>query len=377
MPPVLILHLMNGFANASIGNIVKRLIKGMEDQEYGWAIGGLSYQGELHDDYRGMGAEVVDFSNGGRSSESSIQQVRRYLQDNPVQIIHTHTIRSLLTAWSAMIGMQSSNKHRLVHLSTKHTLTALSDRRWGAIYSLIDHSSLYLPDYLIAVSQQMEQRIRSQPGIRPKRVILIQNAIPYQEWYAPEKRTKFRRQMGIDPEVILIGFGGRFEPVKRLDLLIESFAEVHRLRPETRLVLAGEGSLRPKLESQTRQLDLTESVIWPGFVQDMPGFLSALDIYVQTSVNEGLSLSILEAMAARKPVVATAVGGNVEIITDHVDGLLIPPLSTTEITKALLTLIQSPKLGSQFASAATYKLQTKYSLELMVERYQHLYEGVI
>ncbi len=377
MPPVLILHLMNGFANASIGNIVKRLIKGLEDQEYRWAIGGLSREGELYEDYQQLGAEVLDFSSGDHSSRKSIQMVRRYLQDHPVQIIHTHTIRSLLTAWFAMTGMQKSKKRQITHLSTKHTLTAPSDRKWGTIYWLIDHSSLYLPDYLIAVSQQMKQRICSQPGIQPERVILIQNAIPYQEWYTPNKRTEFRRQMGIDPEVILIGFGGRFEPVKRLDLLIQGFTEVHQLRPETRLVLAGEGSLRAELESQARQLDLVDSVIWPGFVQDMPGFLSALDIYVQTSVNEGLSLSILEAMAARKPVIATKVGGNVEIITDHVDGLLIPPLNTIEITKALLMLIQSPELGSQFASAAAQKLQAKYGLEQMVEKYQHLYEGVV
>ena len=105
------------------------------------------------------------------------------------------------------------------------------------------------------------------------------------------------------------------------------------------LIIAGDGEERPQLEAYADQLGISNKITWTGFRQDIPRILAAIDIYIQTSLNEGLSLSILEAMAAGKPVIATEAGGNSEIINDRVNGLLITSGSVAEIVKAISDLM--------------------------------------
>ncbi len=373
MEKTTVLHLMNGFSNASIGQIVKRLVESLDRQNYQWYIGGLSNLGEMHADYRKLGAVVFDFSSSGAGTGKSIAQLRRFLQLYPVQIIHSHTIRTLLVAWMAMFNLPLAAGRQVTHVTTKHTLTAPRDRQWGAFYSPIDHLALYLPDFLVPVSHLMKTKILAQPWIDPDRVITIPNAIPCDEYFHPEKRQEFRERCKLVPETIVIGFGGRFEPVKRLDLLLKAFADLLPSFPNIRLALAGEGSLRTQLEQQATQLGIATAVTWLGFCQDIPGFLSALDIYVQSSINEGLPLSVLEAMAARKAVIATNVGGTSEVVRDGETGLLIPGGSVEAIASALQRLLIDPSLRENLAVNGQKYVWTYFDLPVMVLSYEQLY----
>jgi glycosyltransferase involved in cell wall biosynthesis len=162
-----------------------------------------------------------------------------------------------------------------------------------------------------------------------------------------------------------------------LDLLLAAFADVCQKQPHVRWLLAGEGTLRPELEKLTAQLDVSHAVRWVGFYHDIPRFLSAIDIFVQTSVNEGMSLSILEAMAARKPVIATRVGGNEEIISDNINGVLIPSLSSRAVSTALIELINQPQQLSFLAENALESIRNEYHINKMAESYSRVYNNMI
>jgi glycosyltransferase involved in cell wall biosynthesis len=360
---------MNGFKDASIGQIVKRLIASLGDKDYRWIIGGLCNLGEMHAAYSSLGAQVVDFSGDGAGS--SARRIRSFLADNPVQIIHTHTMRTILAAWQALGGAAPV---RTLHLATKHTLTRPMDRPWGAFYTLADRLTLYMPDRLVPVGFVMEKQILALPGIRPDRVCTVPNGISCQEWYTPGERTRFRQALQLDPHQPVIGFGGRLEQVKRLDLLLEAFAGLYPSHPQARLLLAGEGSLRAQLEKQARQAGIAPALTWTGFCQEMPAFLAALDIYVQPSLNEGMPLSVLEAMAAGKAIVATRVGGNAEVIEHGASGLLVPPGSAQAIQAALLELIEQPQKRQALAQTALRQVRERYDLGVMVDGYRRLYQ---
>jgi glycosyltransferase involved in cell wall biosynthesis len=370
-----ILHLMNGFKDASIGKIVERLVSSLGNERYGWHIGGLSEAGEMRSEYEQMGAQTVVFNQQDKFNKLPLEQIRRYLVENQVGIIHTHTIRTLLTAWLATRGCILHRRLPVIHITTKHTLTAPGDRKWGLFYASIDRLGLNLPDILVPVSQTMGDKILASPAIHRRPVVVISNAIPATEWYLPEKRQEFRKRFRIDDEAFVVGFGGRFEPVKRLDILIEAFSRLRLTHPNARLMMAGEGSLRQTLEDQASRLHISPSITWVGFCQEMPAFLSALDVYVQTSINEGLPLSILEAMAAGIPVVATGVGGVAEVITNDVDGIIIPPLSAEKLHSALLDLLNNPNKLHQLSEQARQTVQDRFSLDHMVKGYQNLYES--
>jgi glycosyltransferase involved in cell wall biosynthesis len=171
----------------------------------------------------------------------------------------------------------------------------------------------------------------------------------------------------------VVGFTGRIAQVKRLDLLIEAFASVHHQYPNTILVIAGEGDLTIPLQQLSVNLGIAGAIHWTGFCKDIPHLLAAVDIYIQPSVNEGLSLSIIEAMAAGVPVIATRVGAAEEIIQDGKGGLLIEAGSASAIRQALLCLLQEPKERILLANAARQIVSDRFSLHSMTDSYRDLY----
>jgi glycosyltransferase involved in cell wall biosynthesis len=164
--------------------------------------------------------------------------------------------------------------------------------------------------------------------------------------------------------------------MKRLDLLIQSFVHVLARYPQARLMIVGEGSLRPQLEALAAALGISHAVIWTGFRKDISRLLAAMDLYVQASSNEGLSLSILEAMAAGKAVVATKVGGAEEVITDGTTGILIAPGSTSVIASAVSDLLEHADKRSFLAQAARSHVLQQFNVQRMTDAYRRIYENL-
>jgi len=251
------------------------------------------------------------------------------------------------------------------------------DRRWGVIFTALDYVSLHLPDRLAVVSRDMAERVTALPGVQMRRVSMVRNAIPSEDFYHPQKRDAARLELGFDPEQLVFGFTGRIEPVKLLHLLLQAFADVHALHPETRLILVGDGSLRAELEQYAHQLGLANAAIWLGHRADIPSLLAAMDVYVQSSHNEGMSLSILEAMAAGKPVISTDVGGAREVLRSHESGLLVRSHSSGALFEAMLELITHPELRVRYGESAREQVLTEFSLQKMVDTYGRIYHSLI
>jgi glycosyltransferase involved in cell wall biosynthesis len=182
--------------------------------------------------------------------------------------------------------------------------------------------------------------------------------------------------LGLSTENIAVGFACRLEKVKRIDLLLYAHKQVLSKYPQTRLVIVGEGSKQRDWQLLSDQLGISNAVIWTGFRTDMPGILAALDIYVVPSVNEGLSLSVLEAMAAGKPVIATDVGGTSEVIIDNVSGILIPPGSYQALTNAITDLLNQPDKRVRLAQAGQNLVIEDFNVQRMINAYFELYKNV-
>ena len=147
-------------------------------------------------------------------------------------------------------------------------------------------------------------------------------------------------------------------------------------RPEARLVIAGEGSLKTEMQALAETLGISYAVRWLGFSRNMPGLLAAIDVYVQSSINEGLSLSILEAMAAEKAVVATSVGGTKEVIADGETGFLVPPGSSAALAAAVIATLDDPQRRAAVSRAAKAYVEAEFDFRRMVDRYEALYASV-
>jgi len=368
MTSISVLHLLNGFAPSSISWIVKQIVHHLRSDEFVWHVAGLSNVGIVQEDLRNLGVNVIDLFEGKMRSYPVWKNLRDQINFHGINIIHTHSPRAIYISFLAGISCRG-----FIHVDTKHLLASPFDRRFGYFFAAMDRMSLYFPNQLVAVSETIKKRIELLPGVTRNRVTMIRNAVDCDYYQKFDQRNSCRKEFGIDPKAHVIGFTGRIEKVKRLDVLVEAFKQVVKAFPLSKLIIVGEGTQKQKIMDLSERLGIADDVIWTGFRQDIPRLLAMMDIFVQPSVNEGLSLSLLEAMSARVPVIATNVGGTSEVVIDNQTGILVPTGSSLALSEAILSLLNDEKLRTNLIQAAEDKIRNEFNISHMVNAYRDLY----
>lgn len=186
--------------------------------------------------------------------------------------------------------------------------------------------------------------------------------------------AKVRQELGIVSATLVIGTIARLVPQKALHSLLEGFAKFQLVASsDAMLVIVGRGPLEEELRSLAVTLGVSDSVRWAGFREDIPAVMSSFDVFVLTSIYEGFGLVLLEAMASSKPIIATAVSAIPEIVIDGRTGLLVPPLDSTKIADALISL-ESGRKRKEFGNAGFERAKLDFSLNRMVEETLDVYQ---
>jgi glycosyltransferase involved in cell wall biosynthesis len=210
-------------------------------------------------------------------------------------------------------------------------------------------------------------------GFPERQVQVIHNGIYMQAAPGPAARREARRRLGVEPEHVVIGSVGRLDPVKDFPTMVRAFHDVRRVLPQSRLVIIGDGPERPTLGAEIGRLGLTDSVVMTGHREDVASLLPALDIYANSSIFEGVSLTILEAMAAALPVVATRVGGTPEVVLEGETGRLVPARDARIMAKVLLNLASDADTAKRMGANARRRVERHFSIQQMVDRYAAVY----
>jgi glycosyltransferase involved in cell wall biosynthesis len=229
-----------------------------------------------------------------------------------------------------------------------------------------------LPSSIYAVSADLRRHMIAE-GLPSGRVQVIHNGIEPGPRPTFADRVAARRALGVADDVFLIGAAGRLDPVKDLPTLIEAFSVLSRTHPSLRLVLIGDGPERARLEQIANTLGVAEAVTFTGYRSDVRKLLPALDLYANSSMQEGVSLTILEAMAAAMPVVATRVGGTPEVVVDGETGMLTPARSPEGLTAAFETLLRAPERRRSMADAARDRVARHFTVDRMAAGYLDAY----
>lgn len=227
---------------------------------------------------------------------------------------------------------------------------------------------------MVAVSENLKEFIVERVGTSPDRVKVLYNGVDTLPQYDRTEVAKCRAELGLPESHQIVGVVGNLYPVKGHQCLIEGIPLVLEKCPNTSFVFAGRGQLEGELRAQARQLGVEERVCFLGLRQDIPRILAMLDVFVLPSLSEGLSMAILEAMIAEKPVVATTVGGNPELVLDGETGFLVPPRDSRMLAAKLVTLLIDRQLAAQFAERGKRRAEAKFGLRIMVSSYQSLYD---
>jgi len=214
------------------------------------------------------------------------------------------------------------------------------------------------------------------------RLVTICNGIDPQPFLSLDGRAARESslsRLGIGGDALVIGSSSRLAPDKDIESLILSLGHLSQLLPDapTVLLIAGQGPERWRLEALACSLGMADRVRFLGFQSDIPGFLSALDVFVIPSLREGLSISLLEAMAAAKPIVASSIPNNREVIEDGVTGLVVPTSNPLAIARAIARFATNPELARACAQAARQRVLDQYTLERTLDATWALYRNPV
>jgi glycosyltransferase involved in cell wall biosynthesis len=230
---------------------------------------------------------------------------------------------------------------------------------------------------IIAVSGEVRKTLLEWlPELAPK-IAVVPNAVDASQFQAGAATLQaLRQEIGLQPEQKVVLYAGRLVEVKGVDILLDAVAQLPPDLP-VKVLLAGEGPLQEALTHQAAALGIGERVQFLGLRRDMPALLNLADLVVLPSRWEGLPMILLEAMAARKAIIATAVGGVPGVIAQGETGWLIPPYNPAVLAEAMLTLLSSPQLRSVLGEGAYEVVSQHYSAQAAVQKLHNVYRSVL
>jgi glycosyltransferase involved in cell wall biosynthesis len=287
------------------------------------------------------------------------------------QIVH-----AFLPEFSTLFGSLGAQLARVpIFVAGRRSSAALyRQSRW---LTAAERVALRHADFMLSNSGAIAKEIVDLDGFPHERVATIPNGVDATR-FRPELTSALRPRCGWSERHFVIGMVANFRACKRHDDFLHAAALLHRQHPETRFVLVGNdlGKLEPS-RARIRELRLGQAVQIITGCSKPETIYPALDVYVCTSETEGLSNALLEAMACGKPLVATAVGGNPELIQPDVQGILIPPYRPDAAVAALQRLIINPELRHRLGAAGRLRVERHYSLAAMVRAHEQLYTRLI
>ena len=249
-------------------------------------------------------------------------------------------------------------------------------------YNLLRRMIRPLVSRYIPLSQDLEQWLRNQVGVADNKMVTICNGVDSELFHpAQQGREALPIKDFAGPDSIVIGTIGRMQTVKDQLTLVRAFvlllARLPEARQRLRLVLIGDGPLREQAQAMLQQANALDLCWLPGSRDDTPALLRGMDIFVLPSLAEGISNTILEAMASGLPVVATNVGGNPELVIEGQTGILVPAANPEAMADALQRYIEDFGLLHQHGSQGRQRIEREFNLAHMVQRYLSVYDDVI
>ena len=285
-------------------------------------------------------------------------------------VIHNHMYRAELVGTRAAIALGEIGLRRPYVVSTVHSSRVRSAEDREQLRRLTPDM-----DRLIAVSRSIVAKLGDEGRLDAgPPVDLIYNGVDLQRYDHQEPCCTLRDEYGMEPGSQIVGVVARLEPEKGHPTLLEAWPAVLRAAPDAYLLVIGEGSLREALERQARDLRIAHRVVFTGRRDDVPAVTAALDVAVLPSYREAQGLSILEALALARPIVASNVGGIPEMIEDGVTGLLVEPHDTDGLAQAISRLLVDHPYADMLARQGHDMVHDRFCIELMVEAVEAIYE---
>jgi len=359
-----ICHIISGDLWAGAEVMVFHLLKGLKKYNNLKLSAILLNEGILAEKLRGLEILVDIFDENKLSFFKLYKEIKKKINSDPPNIIHSHRYKENILSY-----LCSRNIRSVKLIATQHGLPEPYEGHKKLKNILTKgFNQFILKKYFykfVVVSKDIEETLISQYGFLRKKIKVVHNGIEIPENSNLKNENQF-----------VIGSAGRLFSVKDYPLMVNIAWEVLKHANHIQFKLAGEGPEYLKIKNLIEEYGLNGNFILEGFMEDLTPFYHKLDIYLNTSLHEGIPISVLEAMSHGIPVIAPKVGGLKEIITDGVDGFLIGSRNAKDFAEKCLQLYIDRNLRIRMGQAARGKIIKEFSLENMADQYHILYEKV-
>jgi sugar transferase (PEP-CTERM/EpsH1 system associated) len=373
----LVAHIIYALSTGGLENGLVNIINRSPPERYRHVIICLTTADDFAHRITAPDVQVIELHKREGHDFQCYARLRRLLQELRPAIIHSRNMAALESQLCSL-GLPGIKR---VHGEHGREVNDLDGSNWK--YLLFRKFMRFFIHRYIAVSKDLESWLKARVGVRESRVTQIYNGVDHSR-FAPETVKPLAllpaQWQSLDG-ILVAGTVGRLTPVKDQQLLLRAVAHLRESDPDLserlRLIIVGDGPLYPQLNELIEQLALRDSVWMAGDRQDVPDLLQAMDVFVLPSLGEGISNTVLEAMASGLPVIATAVGGNVELVEQDFNGSLIPTGDHVALAVALAALLKNDEDRTRQGENARQRVCHRFDWDRTVDAYLHVYDELL
>ena len=348
---------------------VKRLFAWMiprfDSERYSVSLVSLRKKDLSEETLESFGVDIT-YLHKSRFDPSTLPALLKVIDRKKIDILHLHGYGA--TTFGRMAGAM----RRLPAILHEHA--NLTDTPW--FQKVADAALEPVTDIALAVSQSTADFVINARKIPPEKVKVVYLGVPLEEFSRDRSAAEIdaaRRELGIAPGDFAIGTVTRLHDSKGNSYLVDAARLVLNDRPHARFFIVGEGPLRQPLEEQARALNIADRFTFAGFAKDVPRVVSAFDVSVFPSLWEGTPLTVFEALAMGKPIVATDADGLLDVLTDDKDAIIVPKRNARALADGLIRMIDDPQTRSRLGAAA-HQTGTQYDIAAFVRKMEQLYD---
>lgn len=375
-PRPLVAHVLHRFDTGGLENGVVNLINRLPADRFRHAVIALTEITEFSRRIQRDDVQLIALNKPPGQGVWMFARVRKLLRELRPAIVHTRNLGALEMALpAAWAGVP-------VRVHGEHGWDISDPDGRSRKFRLVRRAYRPFVHQYIALSRQLDRYLVDHIGVAPQRVAQLYNGVDAERFRPRDGgRLAIEGSPFTAPALWLVGTVGRLSPVKDQVMLARAFVRATQLAPEAlermRLVIAGEGPLRAQVEQVLKDGGVHDRAWLAGDRKDVPDIMRGLDAFALPSIAEGISNTILEAMASALPVVATDVGGNAELLDNGVTGQLVPPRDADTMAMALLDDFRQPGPARERGRRARLEVERRFTLDGMVAAYGDLYERLL
>lgn len=340
------------------------LIKNLDSEKYNNFIICLDELGPFGETLKKEGYNIVAFNKGDGYKLRILLSLIKYLRNNNIKIVHTNNPSPHF--WGGLAATFAGIKSRI---HTKHGRNFVTVKR----KVMINRFSALFSKKIISVSKDSAMLTKKIERVPQKKIKVILNGVDTTVFVNSGKNESLLESFGIEKGKFVIGSISRFSVDKDYETLIKAFNEIQRSNSNVHLLLVGDGETKAEMVKLAESLKLMDKITFSGFRTDILDLLNSMDVFVLSTHTEGISIALLEAMSTERPVVATNVGGNGEIVQDNDNGFLVEENDVNGLAQAISKIVDDKEIRTRLAHSARETVEKKFSLRNTVAQYEEIY----